>query len=212
MDTNDTDEADFWEEKATELPYETGLIDLLVDGGYTSKDVEARRRDHGIKQDFTGLMGQSPPPEKLSVADAEWEGHRTVACPAGHEPFEQRYMPESGHISGRMDKEFCGDCPHEENCFVNEKQKFYSYGFYERKLVLGHRSKRMDDPAYKSFLNLRDGAESLINELYHQDGPHTKFRGTTKVENASVAKAIGTNLKRASRFLESEAQWDQSAG
>ncbi|MCH8807789.1 MAG: DNA translocase FtsK, partial [Planctomycetes bacterium] len=36
--------------------------------------------------------------------------------------------------------------------------------------------------------------------------------GTIKVKNASIAKAIGTNLKRASRFLESEAQRKQSAG
>lgn len=211
VDTNNTDDADLLEEVAAELPSETGLIDLLVDGGYTSTEVEARCRDHGISQHFTGLRGQPPPPEKVSLADAEWEGHRMVACPAGHEPFEQRYMPESGRISGRMDKEFCGDCPREENCFVNEKQKFYSYGFYERKLALAHRRKRMDDPAEEAFLNFRAGAESLINELYHQGGTRTKFTGTTKVENASVAKAIGTNLKRASRFLESEAQREQSA-
>jgi hypothetical protein len=52
----------------------------------------------------------------------------------------------------------------------------------------------------------------LVNELYHRDGEKTRFTGTIKVKNASIAKAIGTNLKRASRFLESEAQRKQSVG
>jgi len=111
-----------------------------------------------------------------------------------------------------MGKEFCEDCPHRENCFVREKQQFYSYGFYERKLALAHRRKRLDNPAEKEFLNLRAGAESLVNEVYYQDGEKARFTGTIKVKNASIAKAIGTNLKRASRFLESEAKREHSAG
>jgi hypothetical protein len=183
-----------------------------LDGGYTHKEVEACCGDQGITQHFTGLTGQSPPDEKLSLADAEWDGHRMVACPAGHEPFEQRYKAESGRISGRMDAEFCEGCPLKEECFVQEQQNFYSYGFYERKLELAHRRKRLDDPAEEEFLNLRAGAESLVNEVYHQDGEKTRFTGTIKVKNASIAKAIGTNLKRASRFIESEARAGESAG
>lgn len=211
IDTNNTDDGDLLAEDVAELPAETGLTDLLVDGGYTHKEVESCCDDHGITQHFTGLTGQPPSEEKLSLAEAEWDGHRMVACPAGHEPFEQRYM-KSGRISGRMDSEFCDGCPLQESCFVTEKQQFYSYGFDERSVKLAHRRKRMDDPAEEEFLNLRAGAESLVNEVYHQDGEKTRFTGTIKVKNASIAKAIGTNLKRASRFLESEAQRKQSTG
>jgi len=210
--TNNTDDGELLREDMPELPIETGLTDLLVDGGYTNKEVEACCDDQGITQHFTGLTGQGPPDEKLSLADAEWDGHRMVACPAGHEPFEQRYKAESGRISGRMDAEFCEGCPLKEECFVKEQQNFYSYGFYERKLELAHRRKRFDDPEEEEFLNLRAGAESLINEVYHQDGEKTRFTGTIKVKNASIAKAIGTNLKRASRFIESEARAEESAG
>lgn len=212
VDTNNTDDGDMLAKDLPTLPTETGLTDLLVDGGYTHKEVEECCRDQGITQHFTGLTGTRPPDEKLSLADAEWDGHRMVACPAGHEPFEQRYKEESGRISGRMSSDFCEGCPHKEACFVQEQQRFYSYGFYERKLVLAHRRKRIDDPAEEEFLNLRAGAESLVNEVYHQDGEKTRFTGTTKVKNASIAKAIGTNLKRASRFVESEAKREKSAG
>jgi len=183
-----------------------------VDGGYTHREVESCCGDQGITQHFTGLTGQRPGSETLSLADAEWDGHRMAACPAGHEPFEQRYKAESGRISGRMDAEFCEGCPLKEECFVQERESFYSYGFYERKLALAHRRKRLDDPAEEEFLNLRAGAESLINEVYHQDGEKTRFTGTIRVKNASIAKAIGTNLKRASRFIESEARAEESAG
>lgn len=211
-DTNNTDDGELLDEDIEDLGFGTGLTDLLVDGGYTHKEVESRCADHGITQHFTGLTGENPAPEDVSFADAEWDGHRMVACPAGHEPFEQRYMPESGRISGRMAKEFCEDCPQKENCFVEEKQQFYSYGFYERRLEVAHRRKRLADPEEQEFLNVRAGAESLINEVYHQDGEKSRFTGTIKVKNASIAKAIGTNLKRASRFLELEAQTEKSIG
>ena len=211
-DTNNTDDGELLDEDIEDLRYGTGLTDLLVDGGYTHKEVESRCAGHGISQHFTGLTGENPAPENVSFADAEWDGSRMVACPAGHEPFEQRYMPESGRISGRMAKEFCEGCPHKENCFVEEKQQFYSYGFYERRLEVAQRRKRLNDPDEQEFLNLRAGAESMINEVYHQDREKTRFTGTIKVKNASIAKAIGTNLKRASRFMESEAQTEKSAG
>jgi hypothetical protein len=212
VDTNNTDDGDLLKEDVTELPYETGLIDLLVDGGYTHHEAEACCRDHGITQHFSGITGGQPSSEKLSLADAEWDGHKMVACPTGHEPFEQQYTAENKRYSGRLDTEVCGTCPHKENCFVQKQQQFYSYSFHERKLEIARRRKRLEDPEEQELLRLRAGAESMINEVYHQDREKTRFTGMNKVKNASIAKAIGTNLKRASRFLESEAKAATSAG
>lgn len=64
----------------------------------------------------------------------------------------------------------------------------------------------------QDFLNVCAGAESLIDELYHQDEEKTLFTGTIKFKNASIAKAIWTNLQRTSRFIDSEAEREQSAG
>ena len=45
----------------------------------------------------------------------------------------------------------------------------------ERRVTIAQRRKRLDDPAEQEFLNLRAGAESLVNEMYHKDGEKTKF-------------------------------------
>ncbi|MCQ4334269.1 transposase [Natronomonas sp. F2-12] len=147
----------------------------------------------------------------MSLAAPEWDGTRMVACPAGHEPFEQNHY-ETGRISGKMDKKFCDGCQYQENCFVEEQQEHYSYGFRKRRVEIAQRRQQLDDPAEQEFLNLRAGVESLMNEMYHKDGEKAKFTGKIKVKNASIAKAMGRNLKRASGFLESEAKQERSAG
>jgi hypothetical protein len=210
--TNNTPDGDLLKQDVPELSTETDLDDLLVDGGYVDHEAEALCEEYGITQHFSGIPGQPPPANKLSLADAEWKRNRMVACPAGHEPFDQRYLPESGRYSGKMDKDLCSNCPHKENCFVQERIHHYAYGFSERRLIVAQRRKRLSDPDEQELLQLRAGAESLVNEVYHQDSEKTKFTGEIKVKNASIAKAIGTNLKRASRFLESEARMDESAG
>ena len=202
-DTNNTDDGELLGEDVEELRYETGLTDLLVDGGYTHQEVEAMCANHGISQHFTGIKGTDPPEGTLSLAEFDWDGYELLACPAGHEPLEQSHS-EKGRISFRMAKEHCEGCEYKDSCRVEEKQQFYSFGFWERKLDIARRRARLDDPASQEFLNQRAGAESMINEVFHKTGKRTKFTGSIKVKNASIAKAIGTNLKRASRHLNEE--------
>lgn len=198
--TNNTDDGDLLDENVDDLAA-MGLADLLTDGGYTHKAAEAHCSEQGITQHFTGIKGTPPPEETLSLAEFDWDGHELLACPAGREPLEQRYKEDSGRFSFRMAKEHCEGCEYRENCYVEEKQTFYSYGFWERKLAIAKRRARLSDPACKAFLNQRAGAESMINEVYHKTGDRTKFTGRIKVKNASIATAIGTNLKRVSRHL-----------
>ena len=148
----------------------------------------------------------------LSLAEAEWHGMELVACPAGHEPIHQQYNEESGRFSFRMAKEHCANCPLLDECFVQEKQEFYSHGFWKRRLEIALRRARVADPDRQEFLNQRAGAESMISEVYHRTGKRTKFTGTIKVKNATVAKAIGTNLKRVSRHLNEASSEQKTAG
>ena len=209
-DTNNTDDADLLDRDVEDLA-EMGLTDLLNDGGYTHNEVEARCRKHGITQHFTVIKGTAPPEGTLSLAEFEWDGFELLACAAGHEPLDQSHS-EKGRISFRMAKEHCEGCEYKERCRVEEKQNWYSFGFWERKLVIAQRRARLEDPASQEFLNQRAGAESMINEVCHKSGKRAKFTGTIKVKNASTAKAIGTNLKRVSRHLNEEAASSETAG
>ncbi len=58
----------------------------------------------------------------------------------------------------------------------------------------------MKDPEYKKFLQLRSGAESMINEAYHKNGKRTRYTGKIKVKNSNIAKGIGVNMKRLMRY------------
>lgn len=51
----------------------------------------------------------------------------------------------------------------------------------------------------------------MINEVYHNSGKQTKFTGRIRVKNETVAKAIGTNLKRVSRHLSEIAEGSKGA-
>lgn len=199
VDTNNTDDGDLLDDDVDNLA-RLGLTDLLNDGGYTHKEVEAHCRKQDITQHFTGIKGVAPPEERLSLAEFNWKGRELLTCAAGHEPLEQSHTP-NGRTSFRMAKKHCEGCEYKEECYVEEKQKFYSFGFWKRKLEIAKRRARMSDPAGQEFLNQRAGAESMINEVYHKSGKRTRFTGKVKVKNASIAKAIGTNLKRVSRHL-----------
>ena len=203
-DTNNTDDGDLLDRDVDDLAG-MGLTDLLNDGGYTHQMAEEHCREHGITQHFTGIKGMPPAEDTLSLAEFEWDGYDLIACPAGHAPLEQS-QTEKGRISFRMAKDHCEGCDSRDSCRVEEKQEFYSYGFWERKLDIAKRRARLTDPASQEFLNQRAGAESMINEVYHRSGKRTKFTGRIKVKNASVAKAIGTNLKRVSRHLNEESE------
>jgi len=135
----------------------------------------------------------------VSVADAEWDGHELMTCPAGHAPFQQEYTPENQRYRGPFAKSHCGNCPHQVECFVKERQKFFSCGFYERKLLTARRRGRLADVEEREFLNIRAGAESMINEICQESGRRTKLTDEIKVQNAALATAIGTNLLRTSR-------------
>ena len=207
--TNNTDDGDLLDRDVEDLAG-MGLEDLLNDGGYTHKTAEAHCREHGITQHFTGIKGTPPPEETLSLAAFEWDDNQLLACPAGHEPLDQSHS-EKGRISFRMAKEHCEGCEYQESCRVEEKQNWYSYGFWERKLEIAKRRARLSDPASQGFLNQRAGAESMINEVYHKIGKRSKFTGKIKVKNASIATAIGTNLKRVSRHLNEEVEASEPA-
>lgn len=79
-----------------------------------------------------------------------------------------------------MATEHCEGCEYKENCYLKEKQAFYSFGFYERKSEIAKWRARLSNPASQTVLNQRASAESMINEVYQKTGNRTKFTETIK--------------------------------
>ena len=203
LETNNTEDTELLKDCVEELSIKTGLSDILSDAGYSGETTEKKCTDAGVTQHVSAIKGKQVAEEDVSVAEATFDGHQMVACPDGHRPYTQEYTSENDRYWGRMDKDVCASCPHSEECFVEEKQNFYSYGFYGRKLEVARHRAKLTDPGMAEFLNLRAGAESMINEVSQGPRNRTRFTGKIKVKNAAIATAIGTNLNRASEFLES---------
>jgi len=200
--TNKTPDTAFLEADLEGLATETGLRDLLSDGGFAGEESKQKIAAAGVTQHLSGIKGRQIGAGPASLAAAEFDGHELVACPTGQTPYVQKYTEANDRYWGRMPKPVCALCPHREECFVEEKQDFFSYGFYGRKLeVARHRAKR-NDPKMQEFLNLRADAESMINELFHETGTRTKFMGTEPVTPGVVATAIETNIDRVARFID----------
>jgi len=75
--TNNTPDGELLAEDVPELPQETDLSDLLVDGGYVDHDVEALCQEYGIAQHFSGIPGESQQPirsrwRRLNGIETEW--------------------------------------------------------------------------------------------------------------------------------------------
>lgn len=207
--SNNTADTAFLDAAVKELAEETDLRDLLTDGGYAGEESEQKATDHGVTHHLSGIKGRQVEEGAASLAAAEFDGREMEACPQGYKPYVQEYTEENDRYWGRMPKPICANCPYSDECFVEEKQDFFSYGFYGRELEVARHRAKLSDPEMEDFLNLRAGAESTINELIRKTGTQTRFTGTKKVRNSAVAAAIGTNLKRVASFLTAPGSGEQ---
>lgn len=206
VDTNNTEDAKMLEDSVEDLSEETGLEDLLNDGAYSGKDVEKECEKNNVTQHFSGIKGPSIDDKENLLARADFEDNKMISCPEGHEPYVQEYDTENQRYWGRFKKEVCGDCELKDECFVTERQKFYSYGFYQRKLVVSRRREKLKDPEYKKFLHKRAGVESTVNQMYCKSGKRTKYTGLKRVKNSNITRGVGVNFKRLFEYLQNEGE------
>ena len=179
-----------------ELSDQTGLEDMINDAAYSGDDLEEECNDNNVVQHFSGIKGRQIEDERIPLGEAKFDGHDMIECPEGHQPYRQKFFQDNQRYWGRFEKETCGNCQLREQCFVVERNEFYSYGFYHDDRIVAERRHKMNDPKYKEFLQLRAGAESMINEAYHKTGKRTRFTGKIKVKNSNIAKAIAVSLNR----------------
>ncbi|GEM_PF-235435 len=194
--TNNTEDADMLEDSVEELSNQTDLNDLLNDAGYSGDDVEDKCKNNDVTQHFSGIKGPSVDKDRFPLGEAVFDGHKMIECAEGNQPYRQEYYSNNDRYWGRFEKEICEKCELKDQCFVVERNEFYSYGFYHRKRLVAERRYKQKK-AEKKLLQLRAGAESMINEAYHKTGKRTRFTGKIKVKNENIAKGIGVNINRA---------------
>ena len=178
--------------------------DLLVDGGYSGEEVEKECEEAGMEVHLSGIRGKRNVKNNRNLADTVVEDNKLIRCPAGQVPIKQKYVENEGkqsYLSGRFEREKCLKCPMLEECFVTVKQTCASFHFKLREYYIKLRRKRLEDPEYHEFLNLRSGAESMIFMIFHKIGKRTIFRGLHRVKNGILYRAIGVNLLRLRNYL-----------
>ncbi len=201
LDTNNTEDPKMLEDSVGELSDQTGLEDMINDAGYSGDDVEDECDSNEVTQHFSGIKGRSvDEDERIPLGEVEFDEHTMIECPEGHRPYRQEFFENNERYWGRFKKKVCDNCELKDECFVDERNDFYSYGFYHRDRVVAKRRQNFKDPEYKKMLQLRAGAESMINEAYHKSGKRTRYTGKIKVKNSNIAKGIGMNIKRLSRY------------
>jgi len=178
--------------------------DLLTDGAYFGKETEKECDEAGMEIHLSGIRGKRNVKNNRNLADAIVEDNKLIRCPAGQKPTEQEYIEKEGktaYIKGRFEMEKCLKCPMLKECFVKVNKTCVSFRFTLREYDIKSRRKKLDDPEYLKFVNLRSGAESMIYMIFYKIGKRTIFRGLHRVKNGILYRAIGVNLLRLRNYL-----------
>ena len=49
--------------------------------------------ENGVAQHFSGIKERQIEGERISLGEAEFDGHKMLECPEGHQPRRQEYYP-----------------------------------------------------------------------------------------------------------------------
>lgn len=88
VEKNSVGDAQMLAERIPELTEKTDVIDVYVDGGYFSADLEKKAQAAGITMHYTDIIGKKPDPEKISLTEFTIKDQEMVeACPEGYAPY-----------------------------------------------------------------------------------------------------------------------------
>jgi hypothetical protein len=204
---NNQEDADLLAESLPELKVRTGVESLYVDGGYGSPEADQASIQQKVELVQTGIRGNAPDPEKLSLADFEIvqteDGKPTqITCPGG-----QTVRVEAGRTTGYIacfDPQVCQSCPlqQENRCRAKagKRDPRPKLSFTQQEVNWARRRKR--HRAFKKEKgNLRAAVEATIRSLKHPfPGGKLPVRGLFRVASMIVASAAMINMRRIHRY------------
>ena len=131
------------------------------------------------------------------------ETNFVVSCPEGHKPIKVN-RTRKNRVSARFNKNICKACPRYENCSVYIKKKA-AFLYYDDKVVrLAMRRSFEETKEFKDKYRWRAGIEATISH-YKIDigGNRLTVRGLSSVRFAVMLKALGLNILRCAKVLDS---------
>ena len=204
---NNTDDAALLVRAMPDLVARTEVETLYTDGGYGSDEADRVLNQHKVTQIQTALRGNTPDPNKLSLADftieQDEEGKPTyLTCPQG-----QRVHVDPGRSTGflaRFDPALCADCPlhHLDRCRAQPRKRdpHFTLSFTQEEVFRAKRRQR-HRALFAASGNPRAAVEATVRSLKHPFR-HGKVpvRGLFRVTCLVIASAAMVNVRRIHDF------------
>lgn len=184
-------------ERVGEIKNRTGVEELIVDGGFSGEKSEGACSEKDVTLIPTEVKGRKLSPDKISLAEFQFEGNMVIACPQGHAPKEQIHKPEKGHHIVHFATEPCAGCPRRKACLVRRGKNFSTLIYSDRQVLLSRRRRQLGEEAYQIKCLLRPAVEGTISQFKRRmhDGK-LRVRGIGRIRNTVILMAIGINFGR----------------
>ncbi|HEY5521689.1 MAG TPA: hypothetical protein VIK21_00775 [Desulfuromonadaceae bacterium] len=209
VDSNNVDDPKLLLAALPGLKQRTGLKTLYTDGGFGSPDVDLAMIGHQIEQIPSGIRGQRPNPDTLSLVDFEIQmvganPPTQIQCPHGQSVKVELTRSKLG-CAARFDLSICSQCPfgQHEQCPAEPGRKnpiCYLY-FTINDALLAKRRKRVRAVS-KEKHNLRAAIEATCRAIKCRF-PKGKFpvRGLFRMTCMVIGSAALNNVRQINRYL-----------
>ena len=172
--------------------------ELLADTLYGSDDNVEKAKTLGITV-IAPVMGAKD--SATALADFMFsDTDLIIACPEQQAPIKSK-TGEKGGTSVYFDKSICDTCRRQSECPVKRDKKCCTISYDAKSLRLSRRKKQEKEKAFTEKYRYRSGIEGTMSDLDRITGlKHLRVRGMPQVRLASVLKATGLNILRATTF------------
>jgi hypothetical protein len=209
--SNNVDDPKLLLEALPDLLKRTGLNTLYTDGGFGSPDVDLAMSTHRIEHIPTGIRGPKANPEKLSLADFEFDmigadPPTQIRCPQGQAVKVQLTQSKSA-CAADFDLRICSQCPFGQN------EQCLTYKPVRKSVLFRHLNIALSDArlakrrqrvraVLKEEHNLRAAIEATCRTIKCRF-PQGKFpvRGLFRMTCMLVGSAALNNVRQINRYL-----------
>ena len=161
---NDHSDSDFCKEYLESRSDNAEKETMIADGAYGSEENCKLAESKNVELVTTALIGTTPDPV---FADFEMDnkGERVVRCPAGYKPLGTTYYEKQGICRTRFSKEHCSNCPHRDQCRVQEQKKNYVAMVSVKKVARAQYLKKLTTEEYRQLTRQRNAIEGIPSVL-----------------------------------------------